>query len=790
MPVHRKSLAFAVGAALVACAATASAGTGTDAASISLGELDLPEIGSAPGAAANDQPLYLEVYFDERPRGQLVQVRLRDGRLHATVDELKSIGIVVDPALASPADGLVALDAVPGLAYRYDVPAQRLIFTLAPTLRPNQALGYRAPQPVEASRGTGLLLNYDAYARRFDGHDTASLATLLRGFGRFGAIETSALSRAGDGGGDAYQRLDTRWTWSDPARMTTWTAGDLISGGLGWTRPVRLGGLQWRRNFGVRPDLITFPVPHFAGQATVPSSVELLVNNVQQFGAEVDDGPFVLDTFPHLTGSGEATLVVRDVLGRATRTSVPIYVDHQRLAPGLSDFSLEAGQLRLGYGGDNDRYADDLTASGSYRRGVSNAVTLEAHAEYGPDLRVGGLGAVWAPGGYLGVVTAALARSDGLAQGSQRTVGYQWMSPKFGIDLQAQRRSRGFRDLGDLADGGNEPTSLRAEDRASMWWSIPRGSIALSWLHWRNRGGDTDRINTLSWSQVIGRELFASLNVFDSGRTGRGVSLNLNLPLGRQRDASLSVSRSHGNTDTVAALRQSAPYDGGWGWDLQAGDSRGGHALASANVRGRHGEAAFGADHSDGRNGYFAQGSGSLVWMGAAAFASRRVGDAFAVVDARIGGVPVLYENREFGRTNARGYVLLTDLRGWQRNRIAIDPDGLGVGYRLPPLEQLVTPADSGAVMVSFDVARTHPALVTLLDRAGQPAPAGSRGTVAGSGAEFLVGLDGEAYVDDLPDGGTLELELASGRCRYPLPSGRDASGVTRLDPQHCQEAP
>src|SRR5207342_1785884 len=142
-------------------------------------------------------------------------------------------------------------------------------------------------------------------------------------------------------------------------------------------------GLQWRRNFSVRPDLITFPVPRFSGQATVPSAVELLVNNVQQFGGDVDDGPFVIDSFPHISGAGEATLVVRDALGRTTQTSVPIYVDYQRLAPGLSDFSLEAGALRRGDATDNDHYDHDVVASGSYRRGLSDTFTLEAHAEYG-----------------------------------------------------------------------------------------------------------------------------------------------------------------------------------------------------------------------------------------------------------------------------------------------------------------------------------------------------------------------------------------------------------------------
>ncbi len=776
--------------------AGAATGTdaGTDAGAFSLAELGLPSLGGVSAVAPNaaeGQTLYLQAFLDERPLGQLARAQLRDGRLHMSPDDLRRLGVLVSAALPTDETGLLALDSVPGLAYRYDAEGQRLVLEVSPELRPNQALGYRTPEAVTPTRSPGFLFNYDAYARSTRHEDNLSVAGTMRAFGRFGALENVFLSRAGDRD-DPYQRLETRWTISDARTMTTWTAGDFIGGALAWTRPVRMGGLQVRRNFGVRPDLITFPVPRFTGQATVPSSVELLVDNVKQFGADVDDGPFVLDSFPRITGGGEATLVVRDALGRTTQTSVPIYVDYQRLAPGLSDFSLEAGRMRLGYATGNDRYGDDFVASGSYRRGLSMSLTGEVHAEYGSDLRVGGAGVVWSPAGHLGVVTASFARSEGDSQGDQRSAGYQWMTPRFGFDLKAQRRTRGFRDLGDLAEGGGLPTSLREQDQASAWWAMPRGSVALSWVRWRNHDGDGDNIRTLTWSQVIGGRLNASLGVFDSGSGGTGFNLNFNLPLGKLRDASLSMSRNNGRTDAVAALRQSPGYDGGLGWELQAGDRDGRYGLASTTLRGRHGEAMIGADHHDGATGYFGQAAGSLVWMGGTAFASRRVGDAFAVVSTQgVGGVPVLYENRLFATTNERGFVLLPDLRGWQHNRVAMDPDALGIGYRIPPLEQMVTPADRGGVLVRFDVARVHPAMVTLQTATGAAVPAGSSGRIAGSDAAFLVGLDGEAYIDDLPAGATLEVELAGDVCRYTLPRELPASaGVMRIGPLHCGGTP
>lgn len=793
----RSALAFAIWAilpwsALPAYAAPAPepTGSGDASASFALAELGLPEIGGAAMASASAAGLYLEVFFGQRPTGQLVEMHLLEGRLHASPEDLREIGLVIDPSITADEDGLVALDALPGLKYVYDEQAQRLVLDVPPTLRPKQELGYQAPEPVHVTRGSGLLFNYDSYARRLAGEDTVSVASMLRWFGAAGALESSAVVSSGDGP-SGYRRLDTFWSYSDPGHMVTWTAGDLISGGMSWTRPVRLGGIQLRRNFGVRPDLITFPVPRFTGQATLPSSIELLVNNVNQFGSQVDDGPFVIDNFPRINGAGQATLVVRDALGRTTQTTVPIYVDTQRLARGLSDFSFEAGSLRHGYATEQDDYDSRIVASGSYRVGLSDDFTLEGHAQSGAGLRVAGVGGVWAPGGRFGLVNASVARSSDAGSGSQRSYGYQWMNQAVGFDLQTQRRSAGYLDLGDITDDGVVLSTIRSQDRASAWMTVPRGSIAASWLRWTNSLGEEDRVSTLSWSQLLGPKVYATFSMFNSESSGRGYGLTFNVPLGESRDASVGVNHNAGRTDTFANLRQAAPYEGGWGWDVQAGDRDGGFGQASALLRGHYGELAFGADHLSGRTGYFAQGNGSLVFMGGEAFASRRVNDSFAVVSSNgVGGVPVHYENRLYGYTNDHGYLLLPDLRGWQRNRIAIDPDSLGVDYRVPTLEQMVTPADTGAVMVHFDVARVHPALVTLLDRAGRPMAAGTEGRIRGATDPFIVGMDGEAYLPDYAAGEVLEMLSGDTACSYELPvMEAAAAGVARMGPLVCRES-
>jgi outer membrane usher protein len=473
----------------------------------------------------------------------------------------------------------------------------------------------------------------------------------------------------------------------------------------------------------------------------------------------------------------------------------------------LSDFSIEAGYLRTGYGTDADDYGDALAASASYRRGISDSLTLEGHLEYGDDLRLGGIGAVWSPDARFGVLNASFARSSGLGGGGdQRAVGYQWRDRRFGVDLQVQRFGRGFRDLGELAredrivldpdldpdvDFAFDTSRLRAQDRASLWMAVPRGSLGYSWVRAeRHDAARDERIQSLTWSSGWG-PLFSYLSVNHSRGGGTGLGLSLHLPLGGNRSATLSASHANGRNDVVAGLRQVPDYAGGWGWDLQAGrraDAAFGQAAAS--VRGDLGEATLGVDRVAGSTGAFGQAAGSLVWMGGGLFASRPISDAFAVVSTNgVAGVPVLYENRELGLTDADGLLLVPDLRGWQRNRIAIDPDGLGAGYRLPPLEQFATPADNGAVLVPFDVARIHPALVTLLDASGAPVAAGSDGRVAGSDRRFLVGLEGVAWLEDHAVGETLELETGAGTCRYRLPAtatAGDEGNAVRLGPLPC----
>lgn len=790
MGSRRRSISFSVlkptalALALTAVLGSAAGNLAHAATGGALASLDGEPLAQVTAVRA-PQTLYLDIVLDGRVVATLVRFHVVGERLSVAPDVLIAAGLLLPDGLTLDDQGRVALDSISGLGVQFDPTLQQVTLSPGLELRPTHHLGYQSPAPVSVTRDHGLVLDWDAYARSFDDSDTLSLGTGARWFGRWGTLEINGVSRTGDGGSDAYSRLDTRWSYSNPDRMSTWSVGDVVSGGLAWTRPVRLGGVQWRRDFGVRPDLIVYPLPQFSGDATVPSSVELFVNNVRQSGQDIAPGPFVISNFPRVVGAGQAVVVVTDALGRSTQTSVSLYVDYQRLARGLSDFSVEAGLLRRSFGLDSNDYGDELVGSASYRRGLRDDFTLELHGEIGPGLQLGGAGMAWSPLGRYGVVTASVARSQGDSSGRQVAGGYQWFGGRAGFDLYAQRASAGYRDLGTL-DGGS--TALRAQDRASAWLTVPRGSLSLTWLRYREGEAMPSRTASLGLSQNYGR-VSVSANAFNDDRAGHGVSLTVSLPLGEDRFSTFNADHRRGNTDFSASLRRNAPYEGGWGWQAQARDS--GDGQLSTQYRGRAGEVQFGVDRLEGRHGGYAQGTGSVVLMDGEIFASRRISDAFAVVSTNgVADVPILYENRTAGRTNDAGYLLLSDLRGWQRNRVAIDPDGLGANFEVPAIERLVTPANASGIRVRFALEQIRTAIVLLHDADRVPVAAGTR-VRRNDGGEAIVGFDGELWLDDYVEGERLSWARADAGCVVTSPPLPASQVMPRLGPLDCvPEAP
>ncbi|MGO1069826.1 fimbria/pilus outer membrane usher protein [Lysobacter sp. CA199] len=750
-------------------------------------------IARAGEAQAANMALYLEVSLNQMPYGAPQPFELRDGRLHASVATLRAIGFALD---GRDSGEVLAPDSLDGVSVRFDAAVQRVAIDAPLALLSLATARLNTPGadvPV-ATASPGLLLNYDLYTSRDDRGDSTTAFAELRAFGLGGGVlSQTAVTRSYKNEGDRRRtdsvRLDSSWRWSKPESMFSVTVGDVVSGQLDWSRPLRLGGVRIGRDFGLQPYRITTPLPTLLGEVAVPSAVDLYVNGIRQYSGEIAPGPFQLATIPGITGVGNAQLVVTDAFGRVRTLDFPFYAAQQLLAKGLSDWSLSLGLAREDYAVRSFSYGNEPLFSGDLRYGVSDSFTVETHGEGGDGVVNGGVGGVWLLG-QAGVVSASLAHGqDRDDSGWLYAAAYNWGNGRFNFSADTQRTHGEYRDLASRYGMG----APRVSERAVVSWSGHLvGSLGLSYVRLIYRGETPARYASATWSRSFGGRAALSLsynqNLDESADRNvfLGLSYNFDDPNRRSTQLSVSAQRTRDRDQAVIDLTRPVPGDGGFGWRLQArgGDGEEG-GLAEAGWLNNAGRFNVGVARQGDHDYGYASASGALVWMGGHMFAARNVSDAFAVVSTGVPGVPVLLENRPFGRTDRDGMLLVTPLNAWQRNRIGIDPMELPPDTKLDQVETQATPKDRSGMVVRFSIQKIRAAVLILRDGAGQPLPVGAR-VHGADGGTAVVGYDGETYLESLQDHNELRVDTPQGRCRVRFDYPADAQGIVRIGPLAC----
>jgi len=714
--------------------------------------------------AARPHDVYLEVDLNGQHLPMIVRFGERNGRLFATGRDLDAIGLAIGKlgvAVAAEAP----LDALQGVRYRYNAARQTVSIAVDDSLRKPYTIDSRQLQQTPAaSSGRGLVLNYDAFAQS-DARARLAVWTEERYFDLHGVFSNTGVAYL-YADTHRYLRYDTYWSHSNPGSLSTIQIGDTISSSLAWSRSVRMAGFQWRSDFALRPDLVTFPVPSLSGSAVVPSAVDLYINNVRQLRTDVPSGPFVLNDVPGINGAGQATLITRDALGRSVATSLPLYIDTRLLAKGLSSHSFEAGYLRRNYGQTSFDYSSDLAGSGSMRRGITDAFTLEGHAEATRGLFNAGVGALVRLGMSGGVLNGSLSASGGRLAGTQASLGYQLIEPHFAIDAQV---TRAFRNYGDLAARDDAPVPTAIDQLTISLPFFSNQNLAFSYIGLRMRGIEPSHIGSLSYTINFGNLLSLNLSGYQDFRRheSRGIFLGMNIGLGDRTSVNSTVGRQNGQSYYNTSAIRPPDYEGGWGWGLQAGGS-GGMAYRQAQLQylGNEGQLTGIVQNIAGRTTASLDALGSVVLMDGSVHAARRIYDGFALVSTDgVADIPVLHDNRVIGSTDSGGHLLIPDLNAYQNNQVTIDSMKLPVDMRIDKTALDLVPQAQSGVLARFPIARYAAASVILHDASGKPLPPGSRVHDVESGADTVVGYDGLAFISDLRKANHLEIHGEAGRC-------------------------
>lgn len=765
-------------------------------------------VAAGAGATALSTPvasetLLLDVVVNGYRLGLIGEFAMVGEKLMVRRKELRALGFRVAAAPVAIESIPIAVASLTGVTYRIDRATQSIFLTATDANLQSFVL-HAGASPNSAGKlesGLGAVFNYDVVGTYIIGQP-ASVAGVFefRAYSPWGVVSNTMLATGGGARRAQAIRLDTNYVFSDGVYLRRYRGGDIISGGLAWTRPVRLGGLQIASDFSIRPDLITFPVPIVRGTTAVPTTVDLLVNGARQLSSPIAPGPFQVTQLPVVSGAGNITLTYTDALGRQVSTTQSYYASVDLLTPGLRAFSIEAGAVRRDFGVVSNDYGA-LAASASYRQGLTPQLTIEAHVEGTSSLLMGG-GGVVVQIGNLGIINIALAGSAASGRlGTQLAVSARRTGRTFTIGLDALITGR---DFADIAAIGGSPVSRR-QVSANAGLSLGRlGSLGIAFTG-LNRdevyfptgltpgsGIGHSRLLTGSYSVELG-----PLSLFANGykdfirHGGSGVVVGITLPLDRRRSANVNAGTGSGGIYGQAEIRQSAITIGDWGFRLFGSKDSIYRTLAEVEHKLPWTFVSAGVDQNGSQTTVQTNVRGSLAYVDHSVFATNLIDDSFAVVETDgTAGVPILFENRDVGRTGRSGRLLVPELRSFITNHLSIDPDGLPVDIAIDFTKHDVRPQDRSGVVVRFPMRLSHGALVKLVDATGTPIALGSSATLAPGGEPVPVGYDGGVYIEGLGALNDLLVQRTDGAiCRVHFSYNAISGEIPAIGPLRCVAA-
>lgn len=747
--------------------------------------------GEGDGTQASVEQTWLSVRLNgQKQTDTLLCLRQKNGELWLRQVDLEQwrLNLPHSAPLIYDEENYYSLNHWNGLSYHIndanvslDVTADASLFATA------QLTGRREIPPVTVKTPLGAFLNYDVSGSYTN--TTASGNAFLEAvvFNQHGVLQNTALVQNFADRERNLIRLATSWTQDDPNSLVTIKIGDAISSSLELGGAMRFAGFQKATHFNLQPSLITYPLPAVSGEASLPSTVDILVDNAKKLRQQVPIGPFVIQDVPLLTGQGQARVVIRDVLGREKVLYVPYHVFPSLLKVGLKDYSYELGVIRENIGIHSQDYGRFMMA-GTYRVGITPYFTSEAHAELLQQQQTAVYGGIllWP---MVGTIQALVAGSyqEEYGSGYAAKLGFNRQYHSMGFGISSKLTSSSFFQL------GTTPENKAAKQESSIFISKSTekyGSFSANYLTSRFENTNDD-LNMLLISHGFSFGRWGAISLSASRQFGASAQTYINasfsMPLGNGTSASMQIKPNSNQQELTFQRSLSSGVGMGYGLGIVRQENSLSYdgELSYQNEMGSYG---LGVATTQQQTSWQSSIRGSIALLQGNIFLSRQVNGSFGVVEIPDYANIRVYENNQLiGRTNQKGVLLLPRLRPYQKNTIRVEQADLPFDAQIGNLQTQVIPPFRSGVVVPFAIKRLQGvATLTIVLDDGTPLPAGATAKIIGGNEEFPVGFQGELYVTGLQAENVLDITWKTQHCQLHVAFSQTADPLPDLGHYRC----
>lgn len=709
-------------------------------------------------------------------------VAVIDGRPYHVLRSLKQVAVTIDEA-----GGRIDLVADPAVFGQ-----QRLDLTPAPRLTPTY--------------DTSAFFNYQLNWADAD-HQRSSYGLNTELAVRYGRwLFDNQTNYLNDANGSGFTRLGTNATYDWYEKLARFVAGDqgASTGGLG--QSMQLGGVGFYRAYSMDPSLITTPTARFVGATPVAGEVEVYVDGIRVYTAPVKPGTFELDNITRYAGLRRVEVLVRDPLGQVIqRSSSTTYLSDRLLRGGLDEFTYAVGLVRPEIGVGSDRY-HGLGFAAAHRVGLTDALTLGAHADRTPDYATAGADATVRLGdfGVFGAEAAAgRPQQTGHVAGAA-TLLYSYTADGFGVDVNYRRLQRGFLPATTLF-----PQFVPLKDAGvQLSYGSPRyGTFTATATRSEFEDGSRQNSYTLRYNVSLSTRwnidaTFGHVSGQGGAQSGVTAALSVNYFFGDRTTATARVQRTPGNgTEYDVELARPAPIGPGFGYRVDMQRSAGVYQvrpqvqLNTDKLEYTLGMARFFGNDA---NGTTAEASiaGAFAYAGGVGTFTRPIYDSFAIVKAgTLEGVGVRQNSQDAGRTGRDGTLLASTVGSYVETRFTLDANTVPIDTIIGQNSVIVVPPLRGGVLVDFAL-RPQRALsgVLMLRRGREERPLGGIDAVLASPTvelQLFTAADGAFYIEDAAPGSyRADIRTEGGSCRLAMDVAADARMPLNVGKVYCEMQP